>query len=149
VAAADKEGIAVPAPEAFESVTGMGVRAQVDGVRVEVGADRFMQQLGLDVGVFRDVAQRLGDEGKTTLYAAKYGKRSAIIAISDTIKPITPAAILDLHELGLKVAITTGDNARTANAIAERLGIDDVVAEVLPAGNVEAVQTLQARYGNV
>lgn len=149
VAAADEEGIAVPAPEAFESVTGMGVRAQVDGIRVEVGADRFMQQLGLDVGVFRDVAQRLADEGKTPLYAAIDGKLAAIIAVSDPIKPSTPAAIRALHELGLKVAMITGDNARTANAIAARLGIDDVVAEVLPAGKVEAVQTLQARYGNV
>src|SRR5690606_39373438 len=72
-----------------------------------------------------------------------------ILPVPAPIKPSTPAAIRALHELGLKVAMITGDNARTANAIAARLGIDDVVAEVLPAGKVEAVQTLQARYGNV
>ena len=149
VDAAREDGLALPAVQAFESVTGYGVRAQVAGVRVEVGADRFMRKLGLDVAVFADAAQRLGEQGKTPLYAALDGRLAAIIAVSDPIKPDTAAAIARLHALGLKVAMVTGDNRRTAQAIARQLGIDDVVAEVLPEGKVDAVRRLKAEYGRL
>ena len=149
VEAAQAENIALPALGEFESVTGMGVRATAGGVRVEVGADRFMRSLGLDVGVFAQTAERLGGEGKSPLYAAVDGKLAAIVAVADPIKQTTPAAIKALHELGLKVAMITGDNARTANAIAAKLGIDTVVAEVLPEGKVEAVRKLKAQYGQI
>ncbi len=149
VTAAEEKGIALPAPADFESVTGMGVRADVGGVRVEVGADRHMRALGLDVAVFADTAARLGGEGKSPLYAAIDGRLAAIIAVADPIKPTTPGAIAALHDLGLKVAMITGDNARTAQAIAAQLGIDEVVAEVLPAGKVEAVRRLKAAHGRV
>jgi P-type E1-E2 ATPase len=89
-------------------------------------------------------AERLGNEGKSPLYAAIDGRLAAIIAVADPIKPSTPAAIAALHQLGLKVAMITGDNARTAQAIAKQLGIDEVVAEVLPEGKVEAVRRLKA-----
>uniref|UniRef100_UPI0013D8B519 HAD family hydrolase n=1 Tax=Klebsiella pneumoniae TaxID=573 RepID=UPI0013D8B519 len=82
--------------------------------------------------VFAKTARRLGDEGKTPLYAAIDGKLAAVIAVADPVKATTPAAIRALHDLGLKVAMITGDNRRTAEAIARRLGIDEVVAEVLP-----------------
>ena len=95
----------------------------------------------------RDSARRLGDEGKSPLYAAIDGKLAAIIAVADPIKPSTPAAIRALHDLGLKVAMITGDNRRTAEAIARQLGIDEVVAEVLPDGKVDAVKRLQATHG--
>ena len=88
-------------------------------------------------------------EGKSPLYAAIGGKLAAIIAVADPIKPTTPAAIAALHALGLKVAMITGDNARTARAIAARLGIDEVVAEVLPDGKVDAIRRLGAQYGKV
>src|SRR5690554_2221767 len=149
VQAAEQEGIAVPPLEQFASVTGMGVGAQVNGLRVEVGADRYMRELGLDVGAFSATSERLGSEGKSPLYAAIDGRLAAIIAVADPIKPDTPAAIAALHALGLKVAMVTGDNARTAQAIADRLGIDEVVAEVLPDGKVEAVQALKAAHGRV
>ncbi|GAB1576179.1 heavy metal translocating P-type ATPase [Bordetella petrii] len=149
VAAAEQGGIAPPAMSGFESVTGMGVRATVGGARVEVGADRYMRQLGLDVGDFGGTAERLANEGKSPLYAAIDGRLAAIIAVADPVKPSTPAAIAALHELGLKVAMITGDNARTAQAIARQLGIDEVVAEVLPAGKVEAVRRLKAAHGQV
>ena len=149
VAAAEQAGLAVPAISGFESVTGMGVRAQVQGVRVEVGADRFMRSLGLDVDSFAPDAERLGREGKTPLYAAIDGRLAAMVAVADPIKPTTPAAIAALHQLGLKVAMITGDNARTAQAIAARLGIDEVVAEVLPEGKVDAVRRLKAQYGRL
>ena len=149
VAAAEGEGITLPALAGFESVTGMGVRAMVDGVRVEVGADRYMRELGLDVDAFAQSAQRLGNEGKSPLYAAIDGRLAAIVAVSDPVKPDTRAAIAALHRLGLKVAMITGDNARTARAIADQLDIDEVVAEVLPAGKVDAVKRLRASYGRV
>ena len=142
-------GAALPVMEDFESVTGMGVRARVDGVRVEVGADRYMRALGLDVDPFAATAERLGSEGKSPLYAAIDGRLAAIIAVADPIKPSTPVAIAALHQLGLKVAMITGDNARTAQAIARQLNIDEVVAEVLPEGKVEAVRRLKASHGRV
>ena len=102
-----------------------------------------MLGLGLDLSAFADQAQRLGEEGKSPLYAAIDGRLAAIIAVSDPIKATTPAAIAALHALGLKVAMVTGDNRRTAEAVARRLGIDEVRAEVLPDGKVEAVRALQ------
>ena len=160
VAAAEAEGLALPAVQDFESLTGLGVHARVQdaskvgtdseesgGVPVAVGADRYMQSMGVDVSPFAEVAQRLGGEGKSPLYVAVDGKLAAIVAVSDPIKVTTPAAIAALHAQGLKVAMITGDNARTAQAIARKLGIDEVVAEVLPAGKVEAVKRLQATHG--
>ena len=149
VESAVEGGIALPTMTDFDSVTGMGVRATVDGARVEVGADRFMRELGLDVGSFARTAERLGNEGKSPLYAAIDGRLAAIIAVADPIKSSTPAAIAALHQLGLKVAMITGDNARTAQAIAKQLGIDEVVAEVLPEGKVEAVRRLKASHGQI
>ena len=149
VESAVEGGIALPTMTDFDSVTGMGVRATVDGARVEVGADRFMRELGLDVSGFARTAERLGNEGKSPLYAAIDGRLAAIIAVADPIKSSTPAAIAALHQLGLKVAMITGDNARTAQAIAKQLGIDEVVAEVLPEGKVEAVRRLKATHGQI
>jgi Au+-exporting ATPase len=149
VKAAEAEGMAIPAPGEFESVTGMGVRANVGNVRVEIGADRYMRSLGLTVATFARTAERLGLEGKSPLYAAIDGRLAAIIAVADPIKEATPAAIAALHALGLKVVMITGDNERTARAIAARLGIDEVVAEVLPAGKVQAIHRLRATHGHV
>ena len=149
VESAVEGGIALPTMTDFDSVTGMGVRATVDGARVEVGADRFMRELGLDVSGFARTAERLGNEGKSPLYAAIDGRLAAIIAVADPIKSSTPAAIAALHQLGLKVAMITGDNARTAQSIAKQLGIDEVVAEVLPEGKVEAVRRLKATHGQI
>ena len=149
VDAAAAEQLTLPAISEFTSVTGFGVRALVAGQRVEIGADRYMSQLGLDVAPFAATAERLAAEGKSPLYAAIDGRLAAIIAVADPIKPATPAAIRALHDLGLKVVMITGDNARTASAIATRLGIDDVVAEVLPDGKVEAIRRLRSEYGKL
>lgn len=149
VEAAQAESLVLPAVAAFASETGFGVKAVVDGVGVEIGADRYMHRLGLDVAAFADSAERLGDEGKSPLYAAIGGKLAAVIAVADPIKDTTPEAIAALHALGLKVAMITGDNRRTADAIARRLGIDEVVAEVLPEGKVEAVRRLRAVHGHL
>jgi Cu+-exporting ATPase len=149
VDAAKAEGLQIPAISEFESVTGFGVRAVVDTAKVEIGADRFMRELGLSVEGFAAEAQRLGSEGKTPLYAAINGQLAAMIAVADPIKPTTKPAIDALHALGLKVAMITGDNRHTAEAIAKQLGIDEVVAEVLPGGKVETVQRLKAEHGTL
>ena len=149
VDAAKAEGLQIPAISDFESVTGFGVRAVVDGSKVEIGADRFMRELGLSVDGFAAEAQRLGSEGKTPLYAAINGQLAAMIAVADPIKPTTKPAIDALHALGLKVAMITGDNRHTAEAIAKQLGIDEVVAEVLPGGKVDTVQRLKAEHGTL
>jgi Au+-exporting ATPase len=149
VDAAHKEGIVLPTLHSFESVTGMGVCAMVDGTRVEVGADRYMRSLGLDPGVFVTVAEQLSSEGKSPLYAAINGRLAAIVAVADPIKPSTPAAIAALQKSGLKVVMITGDNERTAKAIAARLGINEVVAEVMPEGKLTVIRRLKAEYGSV
>jgi Au+-exporting ATPase len=149
VAAAEAEGLPVQSVEGFESVTGFGARANVDGRRVEVGADRFMARLGLDVGRLAETSARLAAEGKSPLYAAIDGRLAAIIAVADPIKQTTPDAIRMLHALGLKVAMVTGDNDRTAKAIARQLGIDEIISEVLPDGKVEAVKRLKKMHGDV
>lgn len=143
-AAAKEENLTLPEVTGFASVTGYGVLARTGDWQVDIGADRYMAKLGLDVAVFADIAVRLADEGKSPLYAAIDGKLAAILVVADPVKATTPQAIKALHALGLRVAMITGDNARTAQAIARQLGIDEVVAEVLPDGKVAAVRRLKA-----
>ena len=147
VEAAARDAIPLPPISEFESVTGFGVKAVVEGQTVAIGADRYMTELGLDLACFAPTAERLAAEGKTPLYAAIDGRLAAIIAVADPIKETTPRAIAALHDLGLKVAMITGDNTRTANAIAARLGIDTVLAELLPDGKVAAIRQLQQQHG--
>lgn len=149
VQAAEAEGIALTELTQFESVTGMGVRALVGGVKVEIGADRFMRSLGLDTIKLDEIALRLADEGKSPMYVAIDGQLAAMIAVSDPIKADTPAAIKALHDLGLKVVMITGDKKQTAEAIAKRLGIDQVIAEVLPEGKLDQIKLLRTQYGSV
>ncbi len=149
VQAAEQQKINLLPVTAFDSVTGSGIKAEVEGQSVQIGADRYMQQLGINVTSFEQEAARLGQEGKTPIYVAINHKLAAIIAVADPIKETTYAAINALHQLGLKVAMITGDNRHTAQAIAARLHIDQVVAEVLPDGKVEVVRQLQQQYGRV
>lgn len=149
VAAARGEGLSITAVSQFAAITGMGARGIVDGHDVAVGADRFMESLGLNIAPFAEVAARLGAEGKTPLYAAVDGALAAVLAVSDPVKPDTPAAIAAFHAMGLKVAMITGDHHATAQAIASRLGIDEVIAQVMPEGKVAAVRRLQERYGTL
>jgi Cu+-exporting ATPase len=143
VEAAKRRGLSLAPVDGFDAVPGYGVEATVLGRKVEVGADRYMVKLGFDVAAFSTSADRLGSEGKSPLYAAIDGRLAAVIAVADPIKPSTPQAIAALHALGLKVAMITGDNRRTAEAIARQVGIDEVVAEVLPDGKVDAVKRLR------
>ncbi len=106
-----------------------------------------MRQLGVDVVPVAATAGHLAGLGRSPIYAALDGRLAAILAVADPIKATTPAAIATLHGLGLKVAMVTGDNRRTADAIARQLGIDHVVAEVLPEGKVDAVRSLKDAHG--
>lgn len=147
VSAAQDVRLAWPQARDFQAHTGYGVRAWVGAQDVAIGADRYMAQLRVDTAPFASAAQALAEQGKSPLYAAVDGRLAAIIAVADPIKSTTAAAIRTLHELGLKVAMISGDDHRTAQAVATQLGIDEVVAQVLPEGKVAAVQALQRAYG--
>lgn len=149
VSAAKAQALTFSEPSGFKSFPGLGVRGDVDGYKVEVGADRYLTKLGYDLSAFTVIAEQLAQQGKSPLYAAIDGQLAAIVAVADPMKEGTPAAIAALHELGLKVAMITGDNRHTAEAIARQLGIDEVVAEVMPNGKVAAVQQLRSQYGAV
>ena len=149
VKAAQTEGIDLAPATEFQSLTGLGVQAHVGDKTVAIGADRFMVQLGHNVEQFAAASAKLSSEGKTPIYAAIDGSLAAIIAVSDPIKPTTPAALAALRKLGLEVAMITGDNHRTAHVIAGQLGIETVISEVLPDGKLAAVKELRARHGPV
>ena len=147
VAAARAESLSLPEVEQFQAETGSGVWGVAGGRRVDIGADRYMRKLGIDTQRFSDDARRLAEEGKTPIYAAVDGRLAAMLAVADPVKPTTSEAIAALHGLGLKVAMITGDDRRTAQAIARQLGIDEVVAEVLPEGKVAEVERLRSQHG--
>ena len=149
VAAAKVRELKLATPQNFQTLSGLGVNAQVEGKTIEVGADRYLHQLSYDLTAFSKIAEKLAKEGKTPLYAAVDGKLAAIIAVADPIKEGTNEAINALHSLGLKVAMITGDNRHTAKAIANQLGIDEVEAEVMPDGKVAALQALRKKYGAI
>ncbi len=149
VNAALERQLQIPSISEFQSITGMGVQAMVDGQKIQIGADRFMNSLQINTDEFSAQAQLLGEQGKSPLYAAIDGRLAVMLAVSDPIKSSSKAAIDHLHAQGLKVAMITGDNQHTANAIAQQLGIDHVVAQVMPEGKVEAVKQLQEQYGRV
>ncbi|QYO77859.1 heavy metal translocating P-type ATPase [Devosia salina] len=141
VAAAEKAGLALGTVTEFTSNSGTGVTARVDGRLVSVGAERHMSHL--DFSDFADAIGKLAAEGKTPVFAAIDDKLAAAIVVADTIKPTSKAVIEALHGMGLKTAMISGDNRRTAEAIAAQLGIDEVRAEVLPADKVEAIKSLR------
>jgi heavy metal translocating P-type ATPase len=149
VAAAKERNLLLESMTNFESITGFGICAEVSGSLVHVGADRYMQKLGLATEVFAVQAQFLASEGKTPLYAAIDNQLAAVIAVADPIKDSSYAAIKALHTRGLKLVMISGDNTKTAQAIANKLGIDEVIAEVLPDAKVAAVKDLQQQYGCV
>ena len=142
--AATREGVADDALAFdFEALPGFGVRANANGRDVALGAERYMRQLGADPTPLEQRGRALADGGKTPLYLAVDGELAALFAVADPIKEGSKEAIEALHARGVRVAMVTGDNARTAAAIAAELGIDDVRAEVLPGGKVDAVKAFQ------
>jgi P-type Cu+ transporter len=142
-------GLALVQPETFQSVTGHGATGVVDGTALAVGNEALMSQWAVEVAPLRDHATRLAGEGKTPVYVAVDGGLAAVIAIADPIKDQSPAVVQRLRRMGLDVVLLTGDNQRTADAIARQVGITRVVAGVLPQGKVDEVRRLQQQGGVV
>ncbi len=138
------EGLTLPVAEGFLAKPGHGVSARVGGAEIALGSAREMGKRGVDIAAFAEEAERLADRGESPIFAARDGRAVALLAVADTVKPTTPQAIAALKAMGLKLAMISGDNARTARAIARDLGIDEVVAEVTPEGKVEALHKLKA-----
>jgi Cu+-exporting ATPase len=131
----------------FNSVTGKGVKAEVEGKEVLVGSRKLMESAEIDTSHFEEELQRLENEAKTAMLAAAAGKLLGIVAVADALKEDSVQAINELKNLGLETAMITGDNQRTAEAIAKEVGIDHVVAEVMPDGKVNKVKELQSEFG--
>jgi heavy metal translocating P-type ATPase len=143
VAAAD--GMVLPPVTGFVAKPGHGVSARVGAAEIVLGSAGEMGRRGIDISVFQAEAGRLADRGESPLYAARDGTAVALLAVADRVKETTPAAIAALKAMGLRLAMISGDNARTAQAIARDLGIDEVVAEVTPEGKVEVIRKLKAQ----
>ncbi len=141
---ARERDLTIPDVESFDSVTGRGAVGVVEGSAAAVGNAPLMADYAIDVTPLAADAERLAAEGKTAMYVAADGALAGVIAVSDPIRPTSRQAIARLHALGLEVVMLTGDNERTAQAIAAQAGIDRVVAGVLPAGKVAEVKRLQA-----
>lgn len=143
VAGAEDRGATRAEVEDFEAVTGKGVKGRVAGQSVALGNPAMMQSLGIETADMDSAADDLRDAGKTAMYVAVDGKLAGLIAVSDPIKNTTAGAIADLHKLGLTVIMATGDNKRTAEAVARKLGIDEVHAGVLPEDKKKLVDALR------
>ena len=145
VRGAQERGVEVSDPERFESIPGHGVEATLQGRAVLLGNRRLMSQRAVDIGGLAGEAERLEGEGKTVMFLAVDGRPAGLIAVADTLKEHSREAIQRLQRLGLEVVMITGDNARTARAIALQVGIDRVLAEVLPQDKAEQVKLLQSQ----
>jgi len=139
-------GFNLPQVSNFESFPGLGVEGVVDGKTILIGNHSFMKLRSVNVDTMIASSQQMSEEGKTPLWVAIDGELNAIIAVADTIKPNSIEAIRRMHDAGLRVVMLTGDNEQTARSIARQVGVDDVIAGVLPAGKVEAVERLQAEH---
>ncbi len=144
VAGARERNVPIPAASAFESVTGQGVRGTVDRHDVLVGNVRLLTDAGIDTMLLDAKARALRAAGQTVVLAAIDRKLAGLIGVADPIKPSTREAIAMLHREGLRIVMVTGDNAVTANAVAEALGLDDVIADVLPDQKREVVRRFQS-----
>ncbi len=142
-AEAINRSLPVSTPEAFVSVTGQGVMGTVDGHLVLVGNSRLLNENNMSVSEWHTDIERLQSDGKTAMLVAIDGRPAGIIAVADTIKDGSKEAIEKLHDMGLNVAMITGDNRQTAEAVARQVGVDTVLAEVLPGGKAEEVKRLQ------
>jgi Cu+-exporting ATPase len=143
VQGAKDRGLLPAEPEAFEAIPGHGIKATLDGRKVLLGNLKLMEREGIDVSAPKEPAERLSDEGKTPMYVAVDGRPAGLIAVADTLKEGSKEAVEALHRLGLQVVMITGDNRRTAEAIARQVNIDRVLSEVLPQDKAREVKRLQ------
>jgi len=143
VRGAQERGLKLVEPDSFNSIPGHGVEAKTDGAQILLGNRKLMKEHGVDFQPLMPKAEELEADGKTVMFVAMDGKPAGLIAVADTLKEYSAEAIQRLHKLGLEVAMITGDNRRTAEAIARKVGIDRVLAEVLPQDKAEEVKKLQ------
>ena len=144
VAGAEERGVPIGSTESFRSITGKGVVGRVDGKDVALGNLALLKELGVDPGELAERAESMRSDGRTAMFVVSEGRPAGVLAVADPIKETTSEAIRALHAEGLRIVMVTGDSKTTAAAVAKELGIDDVMAEVLPEDKVKAVKSLQA-----
>ncbi len=145
VKGAEKRGVALAGADGFESVTGKGVKGNVDGRFVTLGNTSLMADLGIALGELGTEAETLRKNGETAMFVSVDGKAAGILGVADPIKASTPEAIRELHGEGLRIVMLTGDSRTTAEAVARKLAIDDIVAEVLPDRKADIVKQFQSQ----
>ncbi|MCJ2178410.1 copper-transporting P-type ATPase [Novosphingobium album (ex Hu et al. 2023)] len=149
VAGAGERGVELDSASDFEAVTGMGVKGTVDGKSVALGNLKLLSDLGLEAAELTGKANARRDEGETVMFVVLDGAVAGLVSVADPVKETTPAALKALHALGFRVIMATGDNERTARAVAARLGIDEIRADVLPADKARIIAELQAAGSKV
>jgi Cu+-exporting ATPase len=142
---AETDGVAIPSATDHETISGKGVLATVDGRRVMVGNPAFIDEQGIPIEPALQAVDALQSQGKTVILVAEGGKVAGVIAIADTIRESSKAAVAELHRMGIETVMITGDNSKTADAVAGQLGIKRVLAEVLPQDKAAEVKALQAK----
>jgi len=147
VTGARERDLEVPSVQTFEAITARGVQGEVDGRLVRVGSRRLLDEAGIEIGALDERLTELETTGKTAMLVAIDDRAAGLVAVADTIKDDSKAAIAALHEEGIHVVMVTGDNERTARHVAEQVGLDEVQAGVLPEGKVDAIKRLQDRFG--
>jgi P-type Cu+ transporter len=148
ISGAEKRGATVRAASEFASITGKGVRGVVDGRRVALGNRALLTELGVDAPDLMERAEKLRADGQTVMFVVVDGKPAGLIGVADPVKESSSDAIRELHREGLRIVMLTGDSETTAKAVASKLGIDEVIAEVLPDQKVDTVKRLQ-REGRI
>lgn len=143
VAAANEKQISLKKINEFTAITGRGIEASIDGIQVLIGNKKLMEDRAISLNRLQENSDRLAEEGKTPMYVALDGSLAGIVAVADVVKLSSKAAIEKLHSMGIEVAMITGDNKKTAYAIARQVGIDRVLAEVMPEDKSNEVTKLQ------
>ncbi|MDA1324018.1 MAG: heavy metal translocating P-type ATPase [Proteobacteria bacterium] len=144
VAGAEERGIELAKTEEFEAVTGKGVKGIVDGKAVALGNAKLVADLGLDGGRLAETANARRDEGETVMFVIVGNEIAGLVSVADPVKETTPEALKALHAAGFRIVMATGDNERTAKAVAAKLGIDEIRADVLPEDKARIIKELQA-----
>ena len=145
VSGAEARNVALGKADDFEAVTGKGVKGVVDGKPVALGNARLLEELGLDGGHLMEVVNARRDEGETVMFVVLDGAVAGLVSVADPVKETTPAALKALHAAGFRVIMATGDNERTAKAVAGKLGIDEIRADVLPEDKARIIRELQSQ----
>ena len=145
VTGAEERGVALVKADDFEAVTGMGVKGVVDGKPVALGNAKMMAEMGLDGGRLAETANARRDEGETVMFVTIGSEIAGLVSVADPVKETTPDALKALHAEGFHIIMATGDNERTAKAVAAKLGIDEIRADVMPEDKARIITELQAR----